>query len=44
MDKVFGDSSAHLAWADPLMPRNLWGQILVAVSTLLIFRIIHEKN
>ncbi len=28
----------------PINAPNLWGQILVAVSTLIIFRIIHEKN
>ncbi|HSA99608.1 MAG TPA: O-antigen ligase family protein [Anaerolineales bacterium] len=43
MDKVFGDSSTPRV-GGPINAPNLWGQILVAVSTLLIFRIIHEKN
>jgi O-antigen ligase len=43
MDKVFGDSSTPRI-GGPINAPNLWGQILVAVSTLLIFRIIHEKR
>jgi len=43
MDKVFGDSSTPRI-GGPINAPNLWGQILVAVSTLLIFRIIHEKH
>ncbi|HLO14939.1 MAG TPA: O-antigen ligase family protein [Anaerolineales bacterium] len=43
MDKVFGDSTTPRI-GGPINAPNLWGQILVAVSTLLIFRIIHEKS
>ena len=43
MDKVFGDSSTARI-GGPINAPNLWGQILVAVSTLLIFRILHEKH
>src|SRR5215212_1348825 len=43
MDKVFGDSSTARI-GGPINAPNLWAQILVAVSTLLIFRIIHEKQ
>jgi putative inorganic carbon (hco3(-)) transporter len=43
MDQVFGDSSTPRI-GGPINAPNLWGQILVAVSTLLIFRIIHEKH
>jgi O-antigen ligase len=43
MDQVFGDSSTPRI-GGPINAPNLWGQILVAVSTLLIFRIIHEKR
>ncbi|MGB8982657.1 MAG: O-antigen ligase family protein, partial [Anaerolineales bacterium] len=43
MDKVFGDSSTPRV-GGPINAPNIWGQILVAVSTLLIFRIIHEKR
>ena len=42
MDKVFGDTATPRI-GGPINAPNLWGQILVAVSTLLIFRIIHEK-
>jgi len=43
MDKVLSDSSTPRI-GGPINAPNLWGQILVAVSTLLIFRIIHEKR
>jgi O-antigen ligase len=43
MDKVFGDASTPRI-GGPINAPNLWGQILAAVSTLLIFRIIHEKH
>ena len=43
MDQVFGDSSTPRI-GGPINAPNLWGQILAAVSTLLIFRIIHEKQ
>src|SRR5215207_6384211 len=43
MEKVFGDSSTARI-GGPINAPNLWGQILVAVSTLLIFRILHEKH
>lgn len=43
MDKVFGDSTTPRI-GGPINAPNLWGQILVAVATLLIFRIIHEKR
>jgi len=43
MQQVFGDSSTPRV-AGPVNAPNLWGQILVAISTLLIFRIIHEKR
>jgi len=43
MDQVFGDSSTPRI-GGPINAPNLWGQILVAISTLLIFRIIHEKH
>jgi len=43
MDQVLGDSSA-LRIRGPINDPNFWGQILVAVSTLLIFRIIYEKQ
>ena len=43
MDKVFGDSSTPRI-GGPINAPNLWGQILAAVSTLLVFRIIHEKR
>jgi len=43
MDQVFGDSSTPRI-GGPINAPNLWGQILVAVSTLLIYRIIHEKH
>jgi putative inorganic carbon (hco3(-)) transporter len=43
MDKVFGDASTARI-GGPINAPNLWGQILVAVSTLLIFRILHEKH
>ena len=43
MDKVFSDSAIPRI-GGPINAPNLWGQILVAVSTLLIFRIIHEKH
>lgn len=43
MDQVFGDSSTPRI-GGPINAPNLWGQILVAVSTLLVFRIIHEKR
>jgi len=40
---VFSDSSTPRI-AGPINAPNLWGQILVAVSTLVVFRIIHEKR
>jgi putative inorganic carbon (hco3(-)) transporter len=43
MDQVFGNSSTPRV-GGPINAPNLWGQILVAVSTLLIFRIMHEKR
>jgi len=43
LDKVFGDSTTPRV-GGPINAPNLWGQILVAVTTLLIFRIIHEKS
>jgi O-antigen ligase len=43
MDKVFSDSSTPRI-AGPINAPNLWGQVLVAVSMLIIFRIIHEKH
>ena len=43
MDKVFGDASTPRI-GGPINAPNLWGQVLAAVSTLLIFRIIHEKQ
>lgn len=43
MDKVFGDATTPRI-AGPINAPNLWGQVLVAVSTLIIFRIIHEKS
>jgi putative inorganic carbon (HCO3(-)) transporter len=43
MDKVFGDTSTARI-GGPINAPNLWGQILVAVSTLVVFRIIHEKR
>ncbi len=42
-DKAFGDATTPRI-GGPINAPNLWGQILVAVSTLLIFRIIHEKK
>src|SRR5689334_8305468 len=43
MDQVFSDSSTPRI-GGPINAPNLWGQILVSVSTLLVFRIIHEKR
>jgi O-antigen ligase len=43
MDQVFGDSTTPRI-GGPINAPNLWGQILVAVSTLLVFRIIHERR
>src|SRR5512138_316712 len=43
VQKVFGESSTPRV-GGPINAPNLWGQILVAVSTLIIFRVIHEKN
>jgi O-antigen ligase len=43
ISKVFGESSTPRI-AGPINDPNLWGQILAAVSTMLIFRIIHEKR
>jgi putative inorganic carbon (hco3(-)) transporter len=43
ISKVFGESTTPRI-AGPINDANLWGQVLVAVSTLLIFRIIHEKD
>jgi putative inorganic carbon (HCO3(-)) transporter len=43
MDKVFGDTTTPRV-GGPINAPNLWGQILVAVATLIIFRIIHEKS
>lgn len=43
MDKVFGDSTTPRV-GGPINAPNLWGQILVAVSTLIIFRLLHEKS
>ena len=43
MDKVFGDVSTPRI-GGPINAPNLWGQVLAAVSTLLVFRIIHEKQ
>ena len=43
MDQVFGDSSTARI-GGPINAPNLWGQVLAAISTLLIFRIIHERK
>src|SRR6266496_4836386 len=43
LQKVFTDASTPRV-AGPINAPNLWGQILVAISTLFIFRIIHEKR
>jgi len=43
MDQVFGDASTPRI-GGPINAPNLWGQVLAAISTLLIFRIIHEKQ
>src|ERR1041385_2185741 len=43
LQQVFTDSSTPRI-AGPINAPNLWGQILVAISTLFIFRIIHEKR
>ena len=43
LQQVFTDSSTPRI-AGPINAPNLWGQILVAVSTLFIFRMIHEKR
>jgi O-antigen ligase len=43
VQKVFGESSTPRV-GGPINAPNLWGQILVAVSTLIVFRIIHEKS
>lgn len=43
MDQVFGDALTPRV-GGPINAPNLWGQVLVAVSTLIIFRIIHEKS
>ena len=41
--KALGDSYTPRI-GGPINAPNLWGQVLVAVSTLLVFRIIHEKH
>lgn len=43
MDKVFGETTTPRI-GGPINAPNLWGQVLAAVSTLLVFRIIHEKQ
>jgi putative inorganic carbon (HCO3(-)) transporter len=43
LQQVFGSSTTPRV-AGPINTPNIWGQVLVAVSTLLIFRIIHEKR
>lgn len=43
MQKVFGESTTARV-AGPINAPNLWGQILVSISTLIVFRIIHEKK
>jgi O-antigen ligase len=43
MDQVFGDALTPRV-GGPINAPNLWGQVLAAVSTLIIFRIIHEKG
>ncbi len=43
MDQVFSDSTTP-RMGGPINAPNLWGQILVAVATLLVFRVIHEKG
>jgi O-antigen ligase len=43
MDQVSGGTGTARI-GGPINAPNLWGQILVAVSTLLIFRIVHEKR
>jgi O-antigen ligase len=43
MDQALASSSTPRI-AGPINDPNLWGQVLVAVSVLVMFRIIHEKN
>lgn len=43
-DKVLLGDSAAIRVRGPIDDPNFWGQILVAVSTLLVFRIMHEKH
>lgn len=43
MDQALTSSSTPRV-AGPINDPNLWGQVLVAVSVLVMFRIIHEKN
>ncbi len=43
LQKVFGESTTPRV-GGPINAPNLWGQVLVAVSTLIVFRIIHEKR
>ncbi len=41
--KVFGDTTTSRI-GGPIAAPNLWAQVLVAVSVLIVFRIIHEKH
>jgi O-antigen ligase len=43
MDRALAASSTPRI-GGPINDPNLWGQVLVAVSVLVVFRIIHEKN
>lgn len=43
MEKVFG-SSTTARLSGPINAPNLWGQILVAVIPLVVYRILHERH
>jgi O-antigen ligase len=43
MDRALGASSTPRI-GGPINAPNLWAQVLVAVSTLIVFRILHEKR